>query len=221
MNNNISGKRANIFLILSPLIILIITKVIILAVINIFPQSISWIPAFAGYYLSIALVFFLAKKCFSIPTNDIFNFSFKPIPNIKYILIGLIIPALIPLYVFIIKIKFVSVEFFICILIFACINPFFEEIYWRGLLSKIIGNKWVRIFYSSALFGFSHFLFWGYWFDIFLATITTVISTFIMGILWMWFMEKNKRIIYPILSHTLVDIFNLSVAIYAGAVSAW
>ena len=49
--------------------------------------------------------------------------------------------------------------------------------------------------------------------------IPTVISTFLMGLLWMHFMNKNKKIMYPILSHIIVDILNLSVAVYSGLIN--
>jgi len=32
----------------------------------------------------------------------------------------------------------------------------------------------------------------------------------------MWFMQKQKNLLYPVLSHVAVDIFNLSVAVYTG-----
>ena len=32
----------------------------------------------------------------------------------------------------------------------------------------------------------------------------------------MWFYQRQKNLAYPILSHALVDIFNLSVAVFYG-----
>lgn len=37
-----------------------------------------------------------------------------------------------------------------------------------------------------------------------------------MGVCWMWLYQRDGRLIYPIVSHILVDIFNLSIAIFMG-----
>ena len=132
--------------------------------------------------------------------------------------IGVLLPALLPIMAFIMHIKDVPTIFILYIIIFSCINPFFEEIFWRGLLVNISGNKNIKAIYSSALFSFSHLLFWSYWFKTSLTIITTMIATFLMGLLWMWFMNKDKKIMYPILSHIIVDILNLSVAVYVGVI---
>lgn len=206
------------FLIISPIIVLAITKIAVELSICFFRADISWIPAFAGYYLSILFVFFLAKKYFSIPVKDIFKISLKPFPKFGLMFFCVILPALIPLNVLITKIHYVPLQFYFYILIFSCINPLFEEGFWRGLLSLIPGNKWFKIIYSALLFGFSHYLFWAFWFRSPIAIYTTVFSTTIMGLFWMYFMDKKKNLAYPIISHFFVDVFNLSVAVYCGLV---
>lgn len=207
------------FLIISPLLVLIITRIGIEISIRNFRPEISWIPSFIGYYIAITLMFLIASRSFSLPIRQLFPISFRSIPKFKLLFWGIILPALLPLAGFIPHVKFVTLEFFIYIFIFACINPLFEEGFWRGLLFYLPGNDVFRILYSATLFSFSHLFFWGYWFKTPNVIIPTVISTFIMGILWMWFMLKNRNILYPIISHILVDIFNLSVVIYCGLIS--
>lgn len=209
------------FLVISPILVLIITKIIIEICIRCFQPQISWIPSFVGYYFSIVLMLFIAAKHGLISIKHIFNLSFKPIPKIHWILVGIVFPALIPLNVFILKIHAVSFEYLIYILIFSIINPIFEEGFWRGFLSYIRCSRLFVILYSAILFGFSHYLFWHFWFNIPMVTIVTVISTTIMGIMWMWFFQKNRNIIYLMISHFFVDVFNLSVAIYSGVIPAW
>ena len=225
MNSGNSIKKENFFLkhffLLSPILVLLITKIIIEICIKYFQPHLSWIPSFIGYYFTISLILFIASKYKNISIHNIFDLSFTPVPKIGWIAAGVIFPALIPLNVFILKINAVPLEFIIYILIFSIINPIFEEGFWRGLLSYIPHNKLFTILYSAFLFAFSHYLFWHFWFKIPMVTITTVISTFIMGIMWMWFYKKNRNIIYLIISHFFVDIFNLSVAVYSGAVSVW
>ncbi|GAB6118998.1 CPBP family intramembrane glutamic endopeptidase [Dysgonomonas termitidis] len=209
------------FLVLSPILVLIITKIIVEICTKKIEPQISWLPSFIGYYLTILLMFFIAKKINLVSFKDIFNFSFKPIPKVSWILAGVIFPALIPLNVSILKIGLVPFEYMIYILIFSVINPIFEETFWRGLLAHIPFNRIFIILYSAILFGFSHYLFWHFWFNIPIVTVVTVISTTVMGIMWMWFYQKCKNIIYLIISHFFVDVFNLSVAIYSGIIPAW
>lgn len=209
------------FIFISPIIVLITTKIAVEICKHYFQTQISWIPSFIGYYLSILFVLFIAHKKQLISIKDIFNLSFKPMPNIKWLLIGVVLPALIPLNVFILKIGNVPYQYIIYILIFSIINPVFEEGFWRGLLSYLPYRRVYVILYSALLFGFSHYWFWHHWFNIPIVTITTVVSTTIMGVLWMSFFLRKKNIIYLIISHFLVDIFNLSVAIYSGVIPAW
>ena len=215
------GLILKYFLVLSPILVLTITKIIAEICTKKFDPQISWLPSFIGYYFTILLMFFIARKFNLVAFKDIFNFSFKPIPKISWILSGVIFPALIPFNVFILKIGLVPFEYIIYILIFSAINPIFEEGFWRGLLSHMPFNRTFIILYSAILFGFSHYLFWHFWFNIPIVTVVTVISTTIMGIMWMWFYQKNKNIIYLIISHFFVDVFNLSVAIYSGIIPAW
>ncbi len=206
------------FLIVSPFFVLVVTKIFIEFCTSLFIPSISWIPAFLGYYLAIIMVLLLAKRYYSFSILQIVPSSFKPIPKSRLLFWGIIFPALLPLTAFFTQISYVSLELLLYIVIFSLINPLFEEGFWRGLLFHLPGSKTFCICYSASLFSFSHIFLWRYWFKIRMIIIPTVISTLIMGVLWMWFMKSNRNIIYPILSHVLVDIFNLSVAVYCGLI---
>ena len=212
------SKRIKYFLLLSPLFVLVFTKILLEIFILLFTQEISWIPAFLAYYLSIGIVIFVAVNYFKIKFQNIFSLNLKPFPNLTLIIFGVVVPALLPFGVILFKAKYVPEYFFLYIIIFSLINPLFEESLWRGLLVNLPTRNWFKILYSSFLFAFSHYFFWSFWFRDPYITITTVISTFIMGICWMWFMVKRKNLVYPIISHFFVDVFNLSVAIYAGVI---
>jgi membrane protease YdiL (CAAX protease family) len=219
MTFNMQERINSKFLLVAlPFLVLLLTKVVILLSIQYFPSEISWIPGFIGYYLSILLAVFISQKYLALPIRQMLSASFSPMPRFRLLLFTILIPALLPISVFITEIRNVPFDFCIYILIFACINPIFEETFWRGVLFYLPGNNAFRVLYSAALFGFSHFFLWGYWFKSPWILIPTVISTFIMGIAWMWFMNKQKNLIYPIISHIFVDIFNLSVAVYYGLV---
>jgi membrane protease YdiL (CAAX protease family) len=212
------NKRNNIFLILSPIALLLLTKLGIYFTQEICSKSVSWIIAFTFYYFFIFLIWFIAEKKFKISFKDLFKHKFKPLPKIKLLILGILLPSLLPIGVFIQHADQVNFIFFIYILIFSIINAPIEEIFWRGLLSNLPFKKWGVIIYTSALFGFSHYFLWDYWFEKPMIVIPTVISTTIMGILWMWFLKTDGRIKYPILSHIVVDILNLSVPIFSGTI---
>jgi len=127
------------------------------------------------------------------------------------------IPGLLALPLFVTNVKAVPLIFLGFILLFSIINPFFEEIFWRGLLHYMPVSSRTKILYSSILFSFSHYFLWGtYWLADPKKLIPTVAVTFIAGILWMWFLVKQRNLLYPILSHSLCDLFNLSVAVFYG-----
>jgi membrane protease YdiL (CAAX protease family) len=214
-----TGKKDQLFIGLSPIIVLTITWLGARLSIFLFPDNLSWIPAFTGYYLSIGIVFLLSHLVFKFNIFKHLNFNPKPRPRLSLLLWTVIIPAILPLGAFITQVHFVPSHFFLFILVFAIINSFFEEIYWRGFLVFMQGSNSFRIFYSAGLFSFSHYLFWDHWYPSAIIMIPTVVSTFIMGALWMHFMNKKKNIIYPILSHLIVDILNLSVAVYSGLIN--
>lgn len=217
MKNYINLNR---YLIVSPIIVLFLTWLFVQFSITLFEPVISWIPAFVAYYSVITLVMVFGCKCFSLSIKEIIKVNFKPIPQFKFLFWGIFIPALIPLNALLSKYEYIPFEFFVYIIIFALINPWFEEAFWRGFLVQMDKSKAFKVIYSSVLFGFSHYLFWGFWFRSPIVILTSVIATTIMGLFWMWFLDRNKHgIIYTIISHFFVDVFNISVAVYCGIIS--
>jgi membrane protease YdiL (CAAX protease family) len=208
------------FLIAAPVLVLLFARLIGELSIHYLPTQLSWLPAFAGYYLAIGIVFYIAGRFYHLPLKEIFsNLNLKPTPPIKSLFWLIIIPALLPISAFVSNVKYVTPLFMLYILLFSIVNPFFEEGFWRGLLRHIPGSKTFKVIYTAALFAFSHYFLWGYWFKTWWVIGPAVFSTFVMGVLWMLFMQKQPRLIYPILSHVVVDILNLSVAVYYGMVS--
>lgn len=209
-----SGK----YLFLLPVLLLLGTRGGIELFIRILPAQSAWIPSFGLYYILIASLLIIATKKKTIDLQSL-SFRFKPSPNWKNLLFLIIVPGLLPLPVFILHIKEISLPYLLYICIFSCINPVFEELFWRGLLYFAPGKKSFTVLFSAVMFSFSHYFLWGsYWFKNPYVLFPTLFSTFLMGLLWMWFVQKQKNIIYPIISHLLVDFFNLSVAAYSGII---
>ncbi len=218
IREKLAAKRKRLLIAL-PFLVLLLTKGAVLLSINYLPSHLSWIPSFIGYYLAVVLALIISKRYFFLPIEKIIPKSLRPIPKFRVLFLTIIIPALLPITAFVTQIKNVHFEFVIYIIIFSCVNPIFEEGFWRGIFTFMPGSDFFRILYSASLFSFSHFFWWHYWFKSPMILIPTLISTFIMGIAWMWFMSKEKNLLYPILSHFFVDVFNLSVAVYYGIVS--
>jgi membrane protease YdiL (CAAX protease family) len=97
-------------------------------------------------------------------------------------------------------------------IILALFNPWIEEFYWRGLLLYYTKNwaNWAAILYTSVVFAANHAVF-GVNSKV-NSGLTVIISTFIMGIVWALVYKKTHSLRWIILSHFLVDLFNLSAA---------
>lgn len=203
-------------LFLMPLFVLIFTRIGIEICAHLLPVHLSWIPSFVIYYLSIEICLWFARKRLQITVNTR-RAALLPFPGLKYLAIGILLPAVIPFGVFISNYKAVPWSSFAYIVVFAVINPFFEEAFWRGLLVNLPIGTLKRQLFSGLLFSFSHYFLWGaYWLSNPRVLIPTCITTFLMGWCWMWFYQKDRRLIYPVLSHILVDVFNLSIAVFLG-----
>lgn len=100
-------------------------------------------------------------------------------------------------------------------MLFAFINPLFEELYWRGVLVNhfaewsVIGSMLI----TSLLFSVHHKIAW--------EPITPVmghphllISTAVMGLIWSASVIYCHTILWAIISHIAVDLFNLAVPVY-------
>jgi len=223
---NKDNRAAQIFLICSPFVILVMTRVGIDLSTYLFPRDWSWIPSFIIYYAVIVATIRVAQKQLDVGFHWKLNFSksglffnFRPFPSVLSFLTNIVLPALIPLGAYLIYGHLVPDIFWLYILVFALINPVFEEAYWRGLLSHLEGSTWFKVIYSATFFSLSHYFFWFYWLDLPFMLVVTCISTWIMGVLWMYYIVCRGNPTYSYWSHVVVDILNLSVAIFGGMVT--
>jgi membrane protease YdiL (CAAX protease family) len=196
-----------------PLGILGITRLAIEGSVRLLPMNLSWIPSMLVYYAAIETAVWWARRAnLGVP-----SFSRRPRPRTSSLIAGVVIPALLPLGFFILNVKAVPAPVFIAIIVFALVNPYFEELFWRGIMSLAPTSNGFRIFYAGFLFAFSHWFLWGaYWLSKPRVLIPVVITTFIMGVAWMWFYLRERTLFYPLVSHIFVDVFNLSVAMFLG-----
>jgi membrane protease YdiL (CAAX protease family) len=131
-----------------------------------------------------------------------------------------IVVGLIPLSIFIQNWKlFPSVWLVLAWLLFALINPFLEEGYWRGVL--LDNTKpwpgWVGVLYSTFFFAINHPLTIGVY-SIANRHPAVLISTFVMGLAWAVVYRKTQSLRWPIVGHVLTDLLNLSVLTFLNIV---
>ncbi|MCK5169072.1 MAG: CPBP family intramembrane metalloprotease, partial [Bacteroidales bacterium] len=127
-------------------------------------------------------------------------------------LIALVI-GFMPFPILLLSYKYFTTTFLLMSwILVALINPFFEEIFWRGYMLEKGKNIsfFVKSIISSLLFTLSHLAIWGVVSKAML-TKELIISVFIMGLAWSFIYRKSKSLVLPYFSHLLVDVFNCSV----------
>lgn len=127
--------------------------------------------------------------------------------------IGTVIVGLIPLSILILNYKLLADPVvLISWLLFALINPWFEEGYWRGLLGDVTAAwpAWLSAAFTTILFVLSHPLMWGvhsiasrHW--------QALISLTVMGWVWSYTYRRTGSLRWVIFAHLLVDLGNLAV----------
>jgi membrane protease YdiL (CAAX protease family) len=94
-------------------------------------------------------------------------------------------------------------------------GPFLEEIYWRGLFTKIYGTTTFSFFFSSILFALSHPLLFGINSkgD---SGLVAFAGTFLVGSIWWLCYYKTKSLRGCTLTHFLMDLFGMAVYVLAN-----
>ena len=98
--------------------------------------------------------------------------------------------------------------------LFAFINPFFEQVFWRGyLMQKLPFRAGWRVAYSTALFVLSHPFMWGI-FSVANRSWMTMVSLIIMGTVWCVVYLKTSSLRWCYISHFMVNIGNLTIFVF-------
>jgi len=162
-----------------------------------------FIPSFILYW---GLSFLITVKFAGL--SGIKNWFKKPAGKPGWLLLSLII-GFIPFSVFLANLNVITIPLMLLSILFAIINPFFEQLYWRGfLLDFTFKSKFFSSVYSGIFFILSHLFIWGV-FSFGNRNIFLVVSLAIMSTVWCIVRIKTKSLWWCIISHILVDIFNL------------
>jgi membrane protease YdiL (CAAX protease family) len=202
------GRNQIVFL-LSPLALialLLITAWMLAPILDVW----VWVPLCFIYWIAIGLVSFLGMG------KDGIRKMLKPSKRgLLWPMIAVLIPLLLLPLQFLPNLKLLSPLWVLLLtIVVALINPWFEEIYWRGLLLEMSANKlaWIGILYSSILFSSSHLI-------LGIKSIACrypglYISLFVLGVIWCVIYKKTNSLRWPLFSHFLIDIFTLSVPVF-------
>ena len=197
-------KSANSFFILSPIVVLIITQ----ATAVILGKSLSamvYIPIILIYWVVIA--FFQYKFGF----EKIKGWLNKPQGHWIWAILALLLGfSSLPLFLQNISV-FKNVSVLIPSAIFFLINPWLEEFYWRGLLIDVTEkwSPWISVLYSSVLFTLWHSAF--AWYSVAARGLMFFITVLILGLFMELIYKKTKSLWLCILSHMLINIFNMGI----------
>lgn len=123
--------------------------------------------------------------------------------------------SLVPLSILAMNVHlFDSVGLVVLWLLFAFVNPWFEEFYWRGLLlDNLPFRRWINVVVSTAFFVLSHPLMWGV-FSIGNRSWHVFLYLGIIGVLWAVTYYTTRSLRWVLVSHVVVDLGNLSVLVF-------
>jgi len=167
-----------------------------------------YITAFYAVWLIMSLMFLVSIR-------DL-NKMFSPSKNWKWNLVFIPIIFLVVYFIFIPNITLLKWDYWLLLNIVIClVNPFLEEIYWRGLLSKISDTPFQSFLFSSLGFAASHPLLFGV-VSPGVAGWVGFAGTFFVGALFWLCYYKTKSLRGCVLSHFLIDVAGMAVFILAN-----
>lgn len=204
MQNN---KGLQLKIIISVVLLLLAGHILAINVTSNKQTAWMYITAFYGAWLITSILFLVSvqdlKKAFSPTKNGQWNLLFVPVI------------ALVVFFIFIPNIHLLRWNYWLLLNTIIClVNPFLEEIYWRGLVSKV-GNRPLHSFLLSSVgFAASHPLLFG------------VVSpgvrgwvgfggTFLVGALFWLCYYKTKSLWGCVINHFLIDVAGMAVFILA------
>ncbi|WP_374660032.1 lysostaphin resistance A-like protein [Inhella sp.] len=104
-------------------------------------------------------------------------------------------------------------------LVFALVNPWFEEAYWRGLLMdrSCAWGWWPSLLWSSAAFALSHPLIWGIH-SLPLRKPEALAALFFVGLVWGLAYQRTHSLRWCVLGHLLANGLGLSALVLLNLV---
>ena len=206
MNVDLSKER-RLMVLASPIIVIFIGFITAITFSR-FIQEWAWVPLTIVYWSTLGICIYSFKG-----NKRINDWLKKSQPSRLFVILSLVL-GMFPLSILILNYQlFDSVLLVILWLLFAIINPWFEELYWRGLLLDAADKwmpKWMSAVYTTIFFVLSHPFMWGV-FSIASTSWHLYLYLSITGLVWAFTYFKTKSLRWVILSHFIVDIGNITV----------
>jgi len=141
----------------------------------------------------------------------------KPAGKMRWLVLSIIV-GFIPLQILLTNLQIITLPLMLLSIPCVLLNPFFEELYWRGfVLDFTFSSKKLSSLYSSVLFILSHLFIWGV-FSHGNRNYFLIVSLAIMSTVWCVVRIKTKSLWWCIVSHFFVDVFNLMVFVMLNIV---
>lgn len=169
----------------------------------------AWIPTMLCFWAVISL--FLIGFSNSVPPLS----RFKPSSGKVVWPILAVIAGLFSLHGFLNHwVLLNELHLIIAWLVFAMINPWFEESYWRGLLMDVTESwgKLLSLIYTSLLFAISHPLIWGIH-SIPLRKYEAIGGLLFVGILWGLAYQRTGSLRWCVVGHMLANLLGLAALV--------
>lgn len=168
----------------------------------------AWVPLAIMYWGSLGFFIWFLKE------NKYLGYWFKKSKKAPIWVAITMLVGVFPLSILMMNYHlFDSIWLVVLWILFAIINPWFEEFYWRGILLDALLTKlpkWFAVLYTTILFVISHPLMWGV-FSYASKSLHLYLYLFVAGIVWSITYLKTKSLRVVILSHFIVDVGNLTV----------
>jgi len=204
-------KSENLFFILTPIVILIVTQVTAI-VLGKYLKAWVYLPIILIYWGAIVLI--LYKYGF----ENISRWLRKPQGHWGWIMLAALLGlSSLPLFLNNMHL-FRNTSVLFPHIVFFLINPWLEEFYWRGLLIDVTEKwpVWVSGFYSSVLFTLWHSAF--AWYSLAVRELSFYIPVLILGIFMVLIYKKTKSLWLCIASHMLINILNMGIPVLMNLV---
>jgi membrane protease YdiL (CAAX protease family) len=169
------------------------------------------VALFYGAWMIASILLFLKKK-------DLKQMFAQPQAFSAWLIIPLLFACIAFFGIFLPNLHLHSINSLLFINIIICLcNPFLEEIYWRGLPSKMVNSKWLQYLIASVAFAAGHPLILGVnspgaagW--------PTLGGAFILGTAWWFSYSKTRSLWFNVLTHFLINVFGMAAYLLADKV---
>ncbi len=209
------SRQKSLFFLLSPVVVVAFCQALALSLKGILGAWV-WAPLVGLYWLALAGLILAWGEIRHGRASGIMSYLAPSrggwLWKILLVLLGLAaLPMMfLPNY----RLLFGGVQIWLPYLALALLNPWLEELYWRGLVLEATASwpRWLGILYSAVFFALNHLAF--AWTSAACRNPVFLANTFVVGLLFGVAAWKLKSLRWPVFAHFLLDLFSLSVPVF-------